>query len=116
MGSELILPAPPSRPPRCGWPLWPAACCSIGGGMIKLGGGSTWAAVAVAAGPSALYAMLYSVFTLGYLAAVARHLCARADGQRAMERLIITSANSVVTILTFDAGAAAPPGSAARPG
>lgn len=69
--------------------------------MIKLGGGSTWAAVAVAAGPPALYAMLYSVFILGYLAAVTRYLCARAEGQQAMERLIMTSANSVVTILTL---------------
>ena len=69
--------------------------------MIKLGGGSTWAAVAVVAGPSALYAMLYSVFMVGYLAAVTRYLCARVEGQRAMERLIMTSANSVVTILTL---------------
>jgi hypothetical protein len=45
--------------------------------------------------------MLYSVFMLGYLAAVTRYLCARAQGQQAMERLIMTSANSVVTILTL---------------
>src|SRR5215471_405154 len=97
----MILPAPTSQPPRRGRLLWPVACCSIGGGMIKLGGGSTWAAVAVGAGPCALYAMLYSGFVLGYLAAVTRYLCARAEGQRAMERLIMTSANSVVTILTL---------------
>lgn len=97
----MILLAPTSQPPRRGWLLWPAACCSIGGGMIKLGGGSTWAAVAAAAGPPALYAMLYCVFILGYLAAVTRYLCARAEGQQAMERLIMTSANSVVTILTL---------------
>ena len=58
--------------------------------MIKLGGGSTWAALAVAAGPCVLYAMLYFIFVPGYLAAIARYLCARQPGQQAMERLIVS--------------------------
>jgi hypothetical protein len=51
--------------------------------------------------PYALYGLLLIVFVIGYLAALARFLCAGPDGQAAMERLMLTSANAVVSILTL---------------
>jgi hypothetical protein len=75
----------------------------VGGGLIKLGHGSTWAAVSVCVAPYAVCALLYTVFIIGYLAAVLRYVCSGEDGQRAMERLITVSANAVVTILTLQA-------------
>jgi hypothetical protein len=83
-----------------GW-LYSPAACPIGGGMIKLCGGSTWAAVAVGAAPYALCAPIYLVFVLGYLAAVVRYLFSDADGQEAMAHLITMSADAVVSILTL---------------
>jgi len=59
------------------------------------------AAVTVAAGPWVIYGLLYLIFILGYLAALARYLCAGGDGRQAMERLIVISANAVVSILTL---------------
>jgi hypothetical protein len=84
-----------------GWLYVPAVSSPIGGGLIKLGRGSTWAAVAVGVAPYAVCVLLYLVFVLGYLAAVMRYLCAGPDGQEAMERLITVSANAVVSILTL---------------
>jgi hypothetical protein len=49
--------------------------------------------------PYAVCALLYTVFVLGYLAAVLRYLFAGPGGQQAMERLITVSANAVVCIL-----------------
>jgi hypothetical protein len=72
----------------------------VGGGLIKLGHGSDWAAVAVGVAPYAVCALLYLVFGLGYLAAVLRFLCAGTAGQQAMERLIAISASAVVGIVT----------------
>jgi hypothetical protein len=69
--------------------------------MIKLGGGSTWAAVAVGAAPYALCALTYSFFILVLLAAAARYLCSGADSQEAMARLIAVSEDAVVSILTL---------------
>jgi hypothetical protein len=84
-----------------GWLYVPAAAGPIGGGMIKIGGGNSWAAVAVGVAPYAVCLLLYLVFVIGYLAAVTRYLCSDHAGQEAMERLITVSANSVVAILTL---------------
>jgi len=69
--------------------------------MIKIGGGSTWAAVIVGTAPYAICSVLHLVFVLGYLAAVIRYLCADVDGQEAMARLIRVSADTIVSILAL---------------
>jgi hypothetical protein len=92
---------------------WPAAVAApVGGGLIKLGGGSTWAATIVAAAPYAVYVLACLVFLLGYLTAVIRYVCSGEKGQEAMERLITISANAVVGILTLTRV----PGPRSRPG
>ena len=95
------------------WVYLPAISSPIGGGLIKLGSGSTWAAVAVGAAPYALYALLFGVFVIGYLAALAGYLWAGPERQSAMERLIVVSANAVVSILTLTV--ATPPGQPGPP-
>lgn len=84
-----------------GWLYIPAVSSPVGGGLIKIGHGSTWAAVVVGAAPYAICAMLYVVFVIGYLAALIRYMCAGPAGQEAMERLITVSANAIVSILTL---------------
>jgi hypothetical protein len=84
-----------------GWLYIPAVSSPIGGGLIKIGHGSTWAAVTVGVAPYAICAMLYVVFVIGYLAALTRYMCAKSGGQEAMERLIQVSANAIVSILTL---------------
>lgn len=84
-----------------GWLYVPAAAGPIGGGMIKIGGGSSWAAVTVGAAPYVVCLLLDLVFVIGYLAALTRYLCSGHAGQEAMERLITVSANAVVAILTL---------------
>jgi hypothetical protein len=96
-----------------GWVYVPAASSPIGGGLIKLGHGSTWAAVAVGMAPYAICALLFTVFVIGYLAALIRYLWAKPEEQQAMERLITVSANAIVSILTLTA--ATLPGQAKYP-
>jgi hypothetical protein len=86
-----------------GWAYVPAASSPMGGGLIKLGHGSTWGAAAVALAPYAICALLLTVFMIGCLAALIRYLCAKPDEQQAMERLITVSANAIVSILTLTA-------------
>ena len=86
-----------------GWAYIPAVSSPVGGGLIKLGRGSTWAAAAVGLAPYAICALLFTVFVIGYLAALARYLCAKPGEQEAMERLITVSANAIVSILTLTA-------------
>jgi hypothetical protein len=86
-----------------GWLYVPAASSPVGGGLIKLGHGSTWAAVTVGAAPYVICAFLYTVFVIGYLAALTRCLFGKSGDQAAMERLITVSANAVVAILTLTA-------------
>ncbi len=74
--------------PVHGWLYAPAASGPIGGGLIKLGHGSNWAAITVGVAPYAICALLYSVFMIGYLAAVLRYLFTGPAGQQSMERLI----------------------------
>lgn len=84
-----------------GWLYLPAVSSPLGGGLVKLGHGSTWAAVSVGIAPYAVCALLYAVFVIGYLAALLRYLCAGAEGQQAMVSLIDMSADAVVSILTL---------------
>jgi len=84
-----------------GWLYIPAVSSPVGGGLIKIGHGSTWAAFAVGIAPYAICAMLYVLFVIGYLAALMRYMCAKSGGQEAMERLITVSANAIVSILTL---------------
>ena len=79
-----------------GWLYIPAVFSPVGGGLIKIGHGSTWAAVPVGVAPYAICAMLYVVFVIGYLAALTK-----SGDQEAMERLITVSANAIVSILTL---------------
>jgi len=84
-----------------GWLYIPAVSSPVGGGLIKIGHGSTWAAVAVGTSPYAICAMLYGVFVVGCFAALVRYMCAKSGGQEAMERLIAVLANAIVSILTL---------------
>lgn len=86
-----------------GWLYIPAVSSPVGGGLIKLGNGSTWAAVAVGTAPYVICAFLYALFVIGYLAALIRCLCVKPGEQEAMERLITVSANAIVAILTLTA-------------
>lgn len=79
----------------------PAACGPVGGGLIKMGHGSNWAAVTVAIIPYATCVLVHAAFVIGYLCAVLRYLCSGEPGQCAMERLIAISANAVVALLTL---------------
>jgi ABC-type Na+ efflux pump permease subunit len=97
----LVTARPAKRLLSHGWLYIPAVSSPVGGGLIKLGHGSTWAAVAVGTAPYAICAMLYIVFVIGYFAALVRFLCAKSGGQEAMERLITVSANAIVSILTL---------------
>lgn len=99
------MSARPRRLLARGWFYVPAASSPIGGGMIKLGRGSTLAAAAVGLAPYAICGLLLGVFVVGYLAALARYLWAQPGEQEAMERLIMVSANAVVSILTLTAPA-----------
>src|ERR1039457_2441969 len=96
-----------------GWAYIPAASSPIGGGLIKLGRGSTWAAAAVGLAPYAICALLFTVFVIGYLAALVRYLCAKPQEQAAMEHLITVSANAIISILTLTP--ATLPGQARQP-
>jgi hypothetical protein len=95
-----------------GWVYVPAVSGPIGGGLIKLGRGSTAAAVAVGLAPYVIWALLLAVFVIGYIAALTRYLWAKPDDHDAMERLITISANAVVSILTLSV--ATPPVPAKR--
>lgn len=96
------MPArPKNRLLEHGWLYVPAASGPIGGGMIKLGGGNTFAAVAVATTPYALFGLMYLVFVIGYVTAVARYVWSGPEGQEAMGQLITVSTNAIVSILTL---------------
>jgi len=97
-----MAPRPARRLLARGWIYVPAACSSIGGGLIKLGHGSTWAAVATVMAPYALGALLLIVHAFCHLAALTRYLLhAKPEEQHAMERLITVSANTIVSIMTL---------------
>jgi hypothetical protein len=91
------------------WIYVPAVCGPVSGGLIKLDGGTTVAVVVVGVAPYAVWLLLLSVFVIGYLAALARYLWTGREGQDAMERLMVTTANAVVAILTLTAASPPPP-------
>ena len=86
---------------RPAWRYLPAATSPIGGGLLKIGGASTWVAVSIGLAPYVIWAALCVIFLIGYAPAVIRYLCSGHDGQDAMTDLIATSANAVVSILTL---------------
>jgi hypothetical protein len=92
------------RLPGRGWAAYlPAVSGPAGGGAIKLGGGSTTAAVAVALAPYAVYGLLLAAFLLAFVAALVRCIRAGPGGEEAMERLVNLSAAAVVSVLTLSA-------------
>jgi hypothetical protein len=94
-----------NRSSRKSAPRWyyllPEAAAPIGGGLIKIGQASTWAAVSVGLAPYVIVAALYALFVIGYVPAVICYLCSDHDRQDAVDRLITTSANAIVSLLTL---------------
>lgn len=90
------------RKPAPGWYcLLPEVAAPLGGGLIKLGQASTWAAVSVGLAPYVIVAALYAMFVIGYVPALLCYLCSGRDRQDAVDRLITTSANAIVSLLTL---------------
>src|SRR6266404_2265103 len=83
-GRSPMTARPARRLLAHGWLYVPAASSPIGGGLIKLGQGSTWAAVAVGMAPYAVCTLLFTVFVIGYLTALIR-FCAKPEQQEVME-------------------------------
>jgi hypothetical protein len=84
-----------------GWTLPVAgAGAPIGGGLFRLFHGPAWAAVMVALAPYAVLALLVVVFSVGYLAAVARFMW-RVNDQESLRQLIMVSTCAVVSIMTL---------------
>lgn len=81
--------------------LLPEVAAPLGGGLIKLGRASTWAAVSVGLAPYVLLAALYAVFLIGYTPAVICSLYFADDKQTAAEQLITTTACAIVALVTF---------------
>jgi hypothetical protein len=90
------------RPPGQGWAAYlPAVSGPAGGGAIKLGGGSTTAAVAVALAPYAVYTLLLAAFLLAFAAALVRCIRAGPGGEEAMERLVNVTVAAIVSVITL---------------
>jgi len=91
------------RRPNPGWYyLLPEVAAPFGGGLLKLGQASTWAAVSVGLAPYVILAALYATFVIvGYVPAVICYLFFGASGQDAGDRLIMTSACAIVALLTL---------------
>jgi hypothetical protein len=81
--------------------LLPEVAAPIGGGLIKIGQASTWAAVSVGLAPYVIVAALYAIFILEHVPAAICYLCSDQDRQDAIDRLITTSANAIVALLTL---------------
>lgn len=81
--------------------LLPEVAAPIGGGLIKIGQASTWAAVSVGLAPYVILAALYGIFIIGYVPAVICYLCSGRSKQDAVDRLITTSACAIVALLTL---------------
>jgi hypothetical protein len=81
--------------------LLPEVAAPIGGGLIKIGQASTWAAVSVGLAPYTIVAALYAIFILEHVPAVICYLCSDRERQEAIDQLIITSANAIVALLTL---------------
>jgi hypothetical protein len=81
--------------------LLPEVAAPIGGGLIKIGQASTWAAVSVGLAPYVIVAALYAIFMLEHVPVVICYLCSSRERQDAIDRLITTSANAIVALLTL---------------
>jgi hypothetical protein len=81
--------------------LLPEVAAPIGGGLIKIGQASTWAAVSVGLAPYVIVAALYAIVMLEHVFSVICYLCSGRDRQDAIDRLITTSANAIVALLTL---------------
>jgi hypothetical protein len=79
----------------------PGVAAPVGGGLIKIGQGSTWAAVSVSLAPYVVVTSLYAIFIVGYIPAVVCYLFSSPDRQDAISRLITTSADAIVFLLTL---------------
>jgi hypothetical protein len=83
------------------WLFLPAVSGPLGGLMVKLGGGSVWAATVVGAAPCAVCLLPYSVFVIGYVTVLIKWVCSGPKTPESMERLIAISTNSVVAVLSL---------------
>jgi hypothetical protein len=81
--------------------LLPEVAAPLGGGLIKIGQASTWAAVSVGLAPYVLLAALYAVFLIGYAPAVICSLYFADNKHEAAEQLITTTACAIVALLTL---------------
>lgn len=81
--------------------LLPEVAAPLGGGLIKLGQASTWAAVSVGLAPYVLLATLYAVFLIGYTPAMICSLYFADNKHEAAEQLITTTADAIVALLTL---------------
>lgn len=73
----------------------------LGGGLIKLGQASTWAGAAVGLARCVLLATLCAVFFIGYFPAAACSLYFAKNRQDAADRLVMTSAWVIVSLLAL---------------
>lgn len=80
-----------------GWLACSGACCPIGGGLIKIGHGSTLAAFALGSAPYVLCALVYCLFGVGFLFAALRYLW---TGKPQLD-FISTWSSAVVSVLTL---------------
>jgi hypothetical protein len=91
-----------TKRPAYGWCyLLPEVAAPIGGGLIKIGQASTWAAVSVGLAPYMIIAAMYTIFMLEHVPATICYLCSDRERQDAIDRLITTSANAIVALLTL---------------
>ncbi len=90
------------RWPAYGWCyLLPEVAAPIGGGLVKMGHASALAAISIGLAPYAILAALYTIFVIGYIPAMVCYLCSDRDKQDAIARLITTSTNAIVSLLTL---------------
>ena len=82
-----------------GWLALPSACCPIGGGLMKLGHGSTLAALLLGVAPYVIYVLVYCLFGVGFLFAALRYLWTG----KPQQDFIATWSSAIVAVLTLTA-------------
>jgi hypothetical protein len=82
-----------------GWLALPGACCPIGGGLLKIGHGSTLAALALGVAPYVLCALGLLLAGVGFLFAALRYLWTG----KPQQDFIATWSSAVVAVLTLTA-------------
>jgi hypothetical protein len=84
------------------WPYVLAAIAGpVGGGLIKIGNASTWAAVSVGLAPYVVAGALYALFMIAFIPAVLCYLFVGPDRQESIHRLIDTATDAIVCLLTL---------------